>query len=51
MQKNNGAGMTLKQVQYRLGHSDLKTTMNVYTQITTQAKDDIGERFANFIDF
>ena len=45
------AGMTLKQVQYRLGHSDLKTTMNVYTHITTQAKDDIGERFANFIDF
>ncbi|MFC3921200.1 tyrosine-type recombinase/integrase [Streptococcus lactarius] len=25
------AGMTLKQVQYRLGHSDLKTTMNIYT--------------------
>lgn len=45
------AGMTLKQVQYRLGHSDLKTTMNVYTHITTQAKDDIGERFAKFIDF
>ena len=45
------AGMTLKQVQYRLGHSDLKTTMNVYTHITTQAKDDIGERFAKYIDF
>lgn len=45
------AGMTLKQVQYRLGHSDLKTTMNVYTHITTQAKDDIGERFSKFIDF
>ena len=45
------AGMTLKQVQHRLGHSDLKTTMNVYTHITKQAKDDIGERFANYIDF
>ena len=45
------AGMTLKQVQYRLGHSDLKTTMNVYTHITTQAKDDIGELFAKYIDF
>lgn len=45
------AGMTLKQVQYRLGHTDLKTTMNVYTHITTQAKDDIGERFAKYIDF
>lgn len=45
------AGMTLKQVQYRLGHSDLKTTMNVYTHITRQAKDDIGERFSQYIDF
>lgn len=45
------AGMTLKQVQHRLGHSDLKTTMNIYTHITKQAKDDIGERFANYINF
>ncbi|MER0122385.1 site-specific integrase [Streptococcus sp. ZJ100] len=45
------AGMTLKQVQYRLGHSDLKTTMNIYTHITKQAKDDIGEKFSNYIDF
>lgn len=45
------ANMTLKQVQYRLGHSDLKTTMNVYTHITKTAKDDIGQRFANYIDF
>lgn len=45
------AGMTLKQVQHRLGHSDLKTTMNIYTHITKKAKDDIGEKFANYIDF
>lgn len=45
------AGMTLKQVQHRLGHSDLKTTMNIYTHITKTAKDDIGKKFANFIDF
>ena len=45
------AGMTLKQVQYRLGHSDLKTTMNIYTHITKEAKDEIGEKFANYIDF
>lgn len=45
------AGMTLKQVQYRLGHSDMKTTMNIYTHITKQAKDDIGEKFSSYVDF
>lgn len=45
------AGMTLKQVQHRLGHSDLKTTMNIYTHITKQAKDDLGEKFSSYIDF
>lgn len=45
------AGMTLKQVQYRLGHSDMKTTINVYTHITKQAQDEIGEKFSNYINF
>ena len=43
--------MTLKQVQYRLGHSDLKTTMNVYTHITEFAKYNIGDKFSAYIDF
>lgn len=45
------SGMSLKQVQYRLGHSDLKTTMNVYTHITEFAKDNIGDKFSAYIDF
>lgn len=45
------AGMTLKQAQYRLGHSDLKTTMEVYTHITQRAVDDIAETFSNYVDF
>lgn len=45
------SGVSLKQVQYRLGHSDLKTTMNVYTQITEYAKDNIGDKFSEYIDF
>ncbi|MEI4352237.1 site-specific integrase [Streptococcus suis] len=45
------AGMTLKQVQHRLGHSDMKTTMNVYTHITQSAVDNIGEKFSKYLDF
>ncbi|MCW2279912.1 tyrosine-type recombinase/integrase [Lactococcus lactis] len=45
------SGMSLKQVQYRLGHSDLKTTMNVYTHITEFAKDNIGDKFSKYLDF
>ncbi|HFR4577643.1 TPA: tyrosine-type recombinase/integrase [Streptococcus suis] len=45
------AGMSLKQVQHRLGHSDMKTTMNVYTHITQSAVDNIGEKFSKYLDF
>ncbi|WP_205272275.1 tyrosine-type recombinase/integrase [Lactococcus taiwanensis] len=45
------SGMSLKQVQYRLGHADLKTTMNIYTHITKFAKDKIGQQFSDYIDF
>lgn len=45
------AGMTIKQAQHRLGHSDLQTTMNVYTHITQKAIDDIGNKFSEYIDF
>ena len=45
------SGMTLKQAQHRLGHSDLQTTMNIYTHITQKAIDDIGEKFSNYVDF
>ncbi|WP_080559194.1 tyrosine-type recombinase/integrase [Streptococcus sanguinis] len=44
-------GMKQEKFQQRLVHSDLKTTMNIYTHITKKAKDDIGEKFANYIDF
>ena len=43
--------MTLKQAQHRLGHSDLQTTMNIYTHITQKAIDDIGEKFSKYVDF
>lgn len=43
------SGLSLKQVQHRLGHGDLQTTMNVYTHITQSAIDDIGTKFNEFV--
>ncbi|HEP2851155.1 TPA: tyrosine-type recombinase/integrase [Streptococcus pyogenes] len=43
------SGLSLKQVQHRLGHGDLQTTMNVYTHITQSAIDDIGTKFNQFV--
>ena len=45
------SGATLKDVQYRLGHSDIQTTMDIYTHVTKQAKEQLAERFNEYIDF
>lgn len=45
------AGATLKEVQSRLGHSDIKTTMDIYTHITQASREKLAEKFRRHIDF
>ncbi|RAI80823.1 site-specific integrase [Macrococcoides caseolyticum subsp. hominis] len=45
------AGATLKEVQSRLGHSDIKTTMDIYTHITQTSREKLAEKFQRHIDF
>lgn len=44
------AGASLKEVQDRLGHSDVQTTMNIYTHITKKAREEAIMKFANYIE-
>jgi len=44
------AGASMKQVQSRLGHSNIKTTMNVYTHVTKDSKEQTASLFSNFMN-
>lgn len=44
-------GATLKDIQYRLGHSDISTTMDVYAHVSKASKEKLADDFNNFIDF
>ncbi|MFJ7827609.1 tyrosine-type recombinase/integrase [Psychrobacillus sp. NPDC096623] len=44
------AGASLKEVQDRLGHSDVKTTMNIYAHVTKKAKEEAILKFASYIE-
>ncbi len=45
------SGMDNKQVQARLGHSHVQTTLNIYTQPLQDEQDKIGDEFAKYINF
>lgn len=45
------AGLNIKEIQDRLGHSDIKTTMNIYTHITQKKRDEVADKFAEFVEF
>lgn len=40
------SGVPMKDVKERLGHSDIQTTMSIYTQVTNDIKDRSAELFA-----
>lgn len=44
------AGASLKEVQDRLGHSDVKTTMNIYAHVTKKAKEEAILKFSSYIE-
>ena len=42
-------GFTIQEVQDRLGHSDLKTTMSIYAHVTEKQRDNMADKFAKFM--
>ncbi|QCR33588.1 tyrosine-type recombinase/integrase [Lysinibacillus sp. SGAir0095] len=44
------AGATIPEVQERLGHDDVQTTMNIYTHVTNKAKENAILKFVNYLD-
>ncbi|MEX3624174.1 site-specific integrase [Viridibacillus arvi] len=45
------AGASIKEVQDRLGHSDVQTTMNIYAHVTEKAKEAAIQKFESYINF
>ncbi|MGE8036731.1 tyrosine-type recombinase/integrase [Lysinibacillus sp. NPDC093692] len=43
------AGASIKEVQYRLGHKDVQTTLDVYTHVTKQTKSSTVDKFTNYL--
>ena len=43
------SGATIKEVQERLGHENIQTTMDIYAHVTQKAKDEVADKFASYI--
>lgn len=44
------SGASLKEVQVRLGHTDIRTTMDIYTHVSEQKKEETANRFAEYMN-
>lgn len=45
------SGASMKEVQERLGHANIKTTMDIYTHVTDSKKAETTEKLINYVDF
>lgn len=43
------SGVNIKDISNRLGHSNIKTTLDVYTHLTEDKKKDVTEKFSKFM--
>ncbi|MEQ6997718.1 site-specific integrase [Enterococcus casseliflavus] len=43
------SGASIKEVQVRLGHTDIKTTMDIYNHVSKRQTEETANRFANFM--
>ena len=43
------AGASLQEVKARLGHSNIKTTMDIYTHVTEKAKEQTADKFLKYM--
>ncbi|MFW3654578.1 tyrosine-type recombinase/integrase [Vagococcus fluvialis] len=45
------SGANFKEVQERLGHTDISMTMNIYTHVTKKVQEETAQKFANYVNF
>lgn len=43
------AGVSMKEVQHRLGHKDISVTMNIYAHVTQSRSNEVAELFAEHV--
>ena len=43
-------GASIKDVQARLGHTNIQTTMNICAHVTREEKKDTADKFARFME-